>query len=868
MIEPGKHLGPYEIVASIGSGGMGEVFRARDSRLEREVAIKVLPPGLEEDEERRQRFEREARTISQLNHPHICTLYDIGLEDGQHYLVMELLEGESLADHLQRGPLPLSQALRYGTQVAEALHAAHRQGITHRDLKPGNVMLTKSGAKLLDFGLARAETEAAPASSATSLPTEARPLTEKGTILGTFQYMAPEQLEGLPADARTDIFAFGALLFEMVTAKKAFEGKNRTSLIAAIVSSQPPPVSSVTSVSPPALDHVVHKCLEKDPDDRWQSAHDVAGQLRWIGEAGSQGGQAAVSPARRARRPGAAALVAGLAGALLGAAAVLFFRASDPAAAERPPLRFVVENGDMQDSRPRLSPDAGRIAYRKADALWVRTLSRLEPVRVAGTEGARVPFWSPDGEWLGFSADGMLWKVRVDGSEKTVLCSQEAPGVNAGGAAWLPDGRIVFNTGRSPLLEVSDRGGDARVLLDTSEDEVDFHFVSALPDGKGFLFVVHEGDAFGNITVWTGNERKTLLRHPGESIQNPLYAPSGHLVYRRYMGRGAAVWAVPFSLDRLEVLGEPFPVAPGGAQPTVAEDGTLGYVPIVPRVLSRIVRIDRSGRVVQTIGEPRVGLYPSPALSPDARRVVLPVAGAAGYDLWIYDLQGGEPTRLTFLEGKVASPAWTPDGEEVIFAWATTTADTTLRATRVDGSRAVRDVAHGAWAVAFSADGNNLLYNQVGEGFNLNLWHKAFGEDGPGEPLLTDEGWEIHPALSPDGRFLAYEKDDAVLIRTYPDMGGPWQVAAGGAAVPRWAPRGDRLFYLLGDDLMEVDVATRPAVKVGTPRMLFTFAHGPVGDDGTPLFAVTPDGESFIMVEALEPIPGIVVAQNWLASVE
>jgi serine/threonine protein kinase/Tol biopolymer transport system component len=869
MIEPGQSLGPYEVVESIGSGGMGEVFRARDTRLDREVAIKVLPPGMEQDEERRGRFEREARIISQLNHPHICTLHDIGLERDQHYLVMELLDGESLADRLQKGPLPLSQALRFGTQVAEALDAAHRQGITHRDLKPANVMLTKSGAKLLDFGLARAGTEAPPVADSTSLPTAVRPLTEKGTVMGTFQYMAPEQLEGLPADERTDIFALGVLLFEMVTGRKAFEGATRTSLIAAIVSSQPPPASSVVAVSPPGLDHVIQKCLEKDRDDRWQSAHDVAGELRWIAQAGSQSGQAVVSPGRRGvRRRDALALAAGLVGVLLGAAGTLLLRSPASLQSVRPPLRFVVENGDLSDSRPRLSPDGRRLAYRRDDALWVRDLARLEPVRVAGTEGAEVPFWSPDGTWLGFTAEGKLWKIRADGSGKTVLCAQEAPGVNAGGAAWLPDGRIVFNTGRSPLLEVSDRGGDARVLLDLGDNEADFHNVSALPDGKGFLFGVHEGDSFGNITVWDGTERRTLMRLPGEMISEPVYAPSGHIVYARSLGEGPGIWAVPFSLDRLELTGDPFPVAPGGAQPSVAPDRTLAYVPQAPRVLARLVRTDRSGRILQVIGEPRAGLYPTPALSPDGRRVAVPVAGPSGWDLWLYDLQGGEPTRLTFLEAPgVGDPVWTPDGHEVVFSWSSSTSNGTLRATTIDGSRAIRDVVQGVGKAALSADGRDVVYDHVGAGFNLDLWHKASGEDGPGQPLLAEEGWETNPALSPDGRWLAYEKGGTVLIRTYPDMKGPWQVATGGAVVPRWGPRGDRLYYLSGNALMEVEVTT-PGPRVGAPRTLFTFAHAPASEEDTPAFAVSPDGESFILVEALEPIPGIVVVQNWPASVE
>ncbi|MDX1582479.1 MAG: serine/threonine-protein kinase, partial [Thermoanaerobaculia bacterium] len=293
-ISGGTRLGPYEIVESIGAGGMGEVWRAKDTRLDREVAIKVLPQGFAENEQFLQRFEREARAISSLNHPHICTLHDVGQEDGSHYLVMELIEGESLADRLKKGPLPLHEVLKYGRQIASALDAAHRKGVIHRDLKPGNVMLTKSGAKLLDFGLAKSAAEGGgPVDGLTNLPTEAKPLTQEGTILGTFQYMAPEQLEGLEADARTDIFAFGAVLYEMATGRRAFAGETKTSLIASIVSQQPEPISQVTAMSPPALDHVVRRCLEKDPDDRWQSAHDIASELQWISEAGSQAGVAA-----------------------------------------------------------------------------------------------------------------------------------------------------------------------------------------------------------------------------------------------------------------------------------------------------------------------------------------------------------------------------------------------------------------------------------------------------------------------------------------------------------------------------------------------------------------------------------------------
>jgi serine/threonine protein kinase/Tol biopolymer transport system component len=865
-LSAGDRLGPYEILEPLGAGGMGEVYRARDTRLERDVAIKVLPPGLQESEERRQRFEREARTISRLNHPNICTLHDLGEEDGQHYLVMELLEGESLADRLQKGPLPPHQVLRYGAQVADALHAAHRQGITHRDLKPGNVVLTKSGAKLLDFGLAKPAESEGSVDEPSRLPTAVKPLTEKGSILGTVQYMAPEQLEGLEADARTDIFALGALLHEMATGRRAFEGGSRTSLIAAIVSSQPPPVSTLVPLCPPALDHVVARCLEKDPDDRWQSAHDVAGELRWIDQGRSTSGESGASrrpPVVRAStlRLLAAALIGAIAG--LGGGLLVNGRPTETSH-ELPPLRFVIEHGDLQVGRPALSSDGRRVAYVREGSLWVRDLRQIRPIRIPHTEDANVPFWSPDGEWLGFTSEGRLWKIRLDGSEKTSLCTP-APSSDSGGAAWLPDGRIVFATGGTGLHEVSDRGGTARVVLEPDEDELDFHNASALP-GQGILFVVHHGESMDRVDLWDGTDRRTVFRWPGEALGPVSYAATGHLVLWRG-GTETGVWAVPFSATRLEATGEPFRVAPFGALPHAGGNGTLAYVPPAPlEVSSQIVVVDRGGQIVHSVGEPRTGLG-APALSPDGRRVAVLVGSVAGVDLWVHELETGDATRLTFSPSFVNGvPAWTPDGDQVIQSWQSA-ARSALRAHRADGSGAVRELGAGmSPPVFFLPDGHTLVYGRPNEQLYQELWKREYAGEGPGEPLFESAGLMWHLALSPDGRFMVYALDGKVLARSFPDMGGPWEVASGGATSPVWDPRGGRLYYAQGRDVMEVSVTTRPSFRVGAPRRLFEFAFAPSG--GNPRFAVTPDGTSFVMLQAQEPVPALVVVQNWLGLAE
>ena len=496
-ILPGKRLGPYEILSAIGAGGMGEVYRARDTRLDRIVAIKVLPAHLADEPERRERFEREARTIASLNHPHICTLYDIGHQDGTDFLVMEYLEGETLAQRLLKGPLPLEQVLQYAIEIADALDKAHRKGVTHRDLKPGNIMLTKSGTKLLDFGLAKLRQDAAPATHLSELPTAKDALTAQRTIVGTLQYMAPEQLEGREVDARTDIFAFGAVVYEMATGKRAFEGKSQASLIAAILEREPPAMSSLQPMTPPVLDRVVKKCLAKEGEKRWQAASDVCDELKWIVEGGSQVTLAPAAAVKGIRSLGRRGLILGV-GELLFVAvvtgiAIWNLKASPP----RPVSRSVFSLppgerlGRLDLSVVALSPDGSHLVYVAGRGstlqLYLRAMDGFEAKPMPGTEGAVAPFFSPDGQWIGFFAKSMLKKISINGGAPVSLCA--APLGNTVSASWGTDGSIVYQyINAGGLWQVSAAGGTPKRLNTLDKGELSSRWPEFLSGVNAVLF--------------------------------------------------------------------------------------------------------------------------------------------------------------------------------------------------------------------------------------------------------------------------------------------------------------------------------------------------------------------------------------------
>ena len=679
----GTRLGPYEILSPLGAGGMGEVYRARDTRLERAVAIKVLPRHLSASADLRERFEREAKTISRISHPHICALYDVNREGETEYLVMELLEGETLSARLERGALPLEQALRYAVEIADALDFAHRQGIVHRDLKPANVMLTKFGVKLLDFGLAKALGPDGPVESVTSAPTAVN-VTREGTFLGTWPYMAPEQLEGREVDARTDIFAFGTLLYEMATGRTAFSGTSQASLIGSILHTEPPPISMVQPMTPPALDRVVKTCLSKDANDRFQTAHDLRLQLQWIAEGGSQAGVPAPVVARRRSRERlawAAAAAATLAALVL--ALVLLARPREALhmvqSSILPPEKsaFVFDGGPMA-----LSPDGRRLAFLAPTAegknlLWVRPLNGMAAQPLAGTDAASYPFWSPDSRFLGFFAGGKLKKIDASGGPPQVLCDAQS----GRGGTWNREGVILFSPSlRDALQRVSSAGGSPAPAteLDASKQEYSHRFPFFLPDGRHFLYLAQamQVGQIGGQEVCIGSleskERRPLLL----ANSNPVFTPaapgaaSGHILF----SRERTLLAQPFDARRLRLSGEAFPLGEqvqyfanfGFGVFTASDNGILAYQASVAGSMTQVVWLDRSGKQLDVLGPPAD--YLRPRLSRDGRRVAIDVGDpqTGRFDIWIYDLARRVPTRFTF-EADSVFPIWWPDDSRIVF---------------------------------------------------------------------------------------------------------------------------------------------------------------------------------------------------------
>jgi Tol biopolymer transport system component len=843
-LESGTRLGPYEILAPIGAGGMGEVYRARDTRLERTVAVKVLSDQLSKSEEVRQRFEREAQTISQLSHPHICALYDVGREGETEYLVMEYLEGETLADRLLKGPLPLEQTLRYGVEIADALDKAHRQGIVHRDLKPGNVMLTKSGVKLLDFGLAKAIAPVTPQSGLTSLPTmmgTADNLTQKGTILGTFQYMAPEQLEGKEADARTDIFAFGCVLYEMTTAKKAFAGSSQASLISAIMQNDPPPISSVSPMTPPALDRVVRICLAKDPDDRWQSAHDIAGELKWIAE-GSQAGVPAPMAVvtRRKNRERLAWIGFGIATLLAATFAVAYLRRAPrllPAVRAMLPLPETMFLGELS-----ISPDGTRLAFTASKqggqpALWIRRLDGSSAQRVPGAENAYFPFWSPDGRFVGFFAEGKLKRVDPTGGAILTICDAQR-GV---GGTWNRDGTIVFApVPTSGLYRVPAAGGQPAPVtkLDSSRHETAHRYPQFLPDGRHFLYMAANlsapaNDPANSIRVGSidGKGDKILLR-----VASGASYASGHLLYVR----DGTLLAQEVDLSRLVTKGEPVPIVQRlglyGFQffwPfSVSENGVIVAAPELNNP-SRLLWLDRSGKQIGSVGEP--GFIGNPRLSPDGCKLAVdrydPSRDTA--EIWIYDTLSGVGTKFAFSPAHDGIPIWSPDGISILFASDRKAkgAHSDLWIKPIDGGkeRIFAESSDDRGPEDWSRDGRFLSFSVIeARGRrNTQLWFLDTTRERRVVPFATDADIQGNSRFSPEGRWIAYSSNESgrfeVYVRAFPGPGGEWQVSTSGGSFPVWRRDGKELFYLsLDNKITAVPVATDGTFRAGSPVSLFS----------------------------------------------
>jgi Tol biopolymer transport system component/predicted Ser/Thr protein kinase len=883
-VKAGTRLGPYEILSAIGAGGMGEVYKARDTRLDRIVAIKVLPAHLADRADLRERFDREAKTIASLNHPHICTLYDTGHQDGIDYLVMEYLEGETLAQRLQKGALPIQQVLQYAIEISDALDKAHRKGVTHRDLKPGNIMLTKAGTKLLDFGLAKLKQEVAPANVPLSeLPTANDPLTAQGTILGTLQYMAPEQLEGKEVDARTDIFAFGVAVYEMATGKRAFEGQSQASLMVAILEREPPAMSSLQPMTPPALDRVVKKCLAKEPEKRWQAASDVCDELKWIAEGGSQVASAPTAAEKGIRVLGRRPLVFGLGALLLGAViASLAVWNLKPSPSPQPVIRTVINLPSGQqlaglDSGPAvaLSPDGTRLAYVARQGgtqqLYLRAMDNLEAKPIPDTEGAINPFFSPDGQWLGFFAGGKLKKVSVSGGAAVTLGEASGPR----GASWGSQGMIAFApTFNAVLQQVPGAGGVRQPLTRFEKGDVSHRWPEFLPGNKAMLFAASAATAnwinaqVAVQSVGTGKRRNLI-----QGGTQPRFTSSGHLVF----AQGGSLMAVPFDPQQLTASGAAVPVvegvlqspSTGAAQYGFSATGSLVYVSGgLQASQRRLVWVDRKG--VEQALPASAHAYRYPRLSPDGRRVAVMIEESES-QIWLFDLARETLTRLTFQGSINQLGAWMPDGKRITFQ-SNKEGPANIFWQLADGSGGLERLTTGESIQtpnSSSPDGQLLAFIEVDPTTGFDILVLRMG-DRKAQPFLRTQFNESAPRFSPDGRWLAYISDESgrseTYVQPYPGPGSKWQISTEGGTEPVWNPNGRELFYRSGDKMIAVEITTQPGFSAGKPKVLFEGQYVPT-PSSFPNYDVSPDGQRFLMLKPSEQAQAaptqINVVLNW-----
>jgi serine/threonine protein kinase len=882
-LAPGTQLGPYEITAALGAGGMGEVYRARDRRLERTVAIKVLPAQFSADVARKQRFEREAKTISQLNHPHICTLHDIGSQDGIEYLVMEYVEGHTLANRLQKGPLPLEQVLKLGEQIADALDNAHRSGVVHRDLKPGNIMLTQSGAKLLDFGLARLiELPSVDPAGLSKLTTESDRLTEPGTILGTWQYMAPEQLEGKDADVRTDIFSLGAVIFEMGTGRPAFTGKSKASVIASILSHTPPAISEFQKICPPSIDHLVRNCLEKDPDQRWQSARDLANELKWAAVMFSRSEQGS-SQGKKALRVRLAVTAAVLAFCVALATAFAYWKLRpEPAAVVRlsllPPNKTSFSFAGLA-----LSPEGRRLAFtttgpKEKQGLWVRSFDSEAAQLVPGTQDAHDPFWLPDGRSIAFFTQDKLKRVASSGGTPEILCS--IPSAATG--TWNRTGVVLFSSGTyQPIkrLNLSDCSIKPVTHMDESRKEV-YHFCPFfLPDGTHFFFVVLRLLPDKGLDVYLASLEKDERQLVISNGSAASYVSPGYLVF----SREGKLMGQAFDAATLRTQGDAFPIVQeqvnsehfsGTTSYSASGSGTLVYQPNIPHQF-QLQWMDRSGKDLERVAEG--GLTQAVQLSPDGKRVLVnrlaPDTEMA--DVWILDAASRAWSRFTFEPTPVPEARWSPDGKQIVYM---SRRQGVFRIERkpADGSGTSETLLEsGRWVAprSWSTDGRELLYESVDPETGFDLWAMPLSGDRRPAPYVQTRFNEGNAAFAPGGKWVAYVSDKSgqneVYVRPFAEPGAELKVSSGttmcpqGGCVPppRWRADGRELFYISGDwKLMSVPINASPELQAGAARALFALPEGAE-------FDVNSDGQRFLLnmpVQSVGSAP-LSVVLNWTA---
>jgi serine/threonine protein kinase len=880
---PGTKLGPYEIQSPLGAGGMGEVYRALDTRLDRTVAVKVLASHLSSSPELKQRMEREARAISALNHPHICHLYDIGSQDGTDYLVMEFLQGETLAERLRKGALPLPEVLKIAIAIAGALTAAHRQGTVHRDLKPGNIMLTQAGAKLMDFGLAKATSpslgvsgSSPPLLSAARTMTKASPispLTTAGAVIGTIQYMAPEQLEGKEADARSDLFALGAVLYEMVTGNRPFAGRSQISVASAILEKEPEPITATHPLTPPVFEQVVATCLAKNPDDRFQTAHDLRLQLNWIAEGKTPTAKPAES--ERTKREAILAAVACVL-ALLLIASVIWWRASRPA--ERTeyfsaPLPFSARDVAVSPNGHTVVV-VGRDSERK-NLLWIYEPGAPQAKAIPNTEGANFPFWSPDGKSLGFFADGRLKRLDLSGGPVQTLC--DAP--TGRGGAWNKDGVIIFTPSGQlgfGLYRIAASGGTAtQITFPDREHAEDSHrWPVFLPDGNHFLYLAMDLSGRSTLSsIYVGALNSSEKRLITQARANAAYAAPGYLLFYR----DQTLFAQRFDATKLALSGEPTPFLT-----------EIEYLPRIQRAVfassesgvlvaqrssgdtgaSQLLWFDRKGQQVGVATKP--GVYGNISLSPNGKFVAADAMDLAttNTDLWTYDLENESAKRLTFDPAIDSTPLWSPDETRLVF-----TSDRAKRfnlyVKNADGSQEEQLIPQEGpdrYPLDWSHDGKYVIYQR-----GTDLWYLTFPELASTLFLKAASAPNV-ARFSPDGKWLAYASNESgrweIYVTSFPAAHGKWQVSSAGGEQPKWRSDGKELFYLAPDGkIMATPVTIGTNFDAGSPMVLFQAnPREMVATSERFSYDVSKDGQRFLINTQLKSaLTPMSVVMDWTA---
>ena len=888
-LAPGTRLGPYEIVEAIGAGGMGEVFRARDTRLERDVAIKILPQHLSTDLDLKARFKREAKAVAALQHPHICVLHDVGSENGLDFIVMEFLEGETLATRLQRKMLSRRETLQIAIEMAEALNRAHRNGIAHRDLKPGNIMLTKSGAKLMDFGLAKcialpAPAESAPPtfSAAATMLSRTSPLTVAGTLVGTVQYMSPEQIQGKQADERSDVFAFGALLYEMLTGKRAFEGKSQLSIASAILEKEPPPISASQPLMPASLEHLVRRALEKDPDARWQSMSDIRGELQWISQSeGREHQESAVSKNRSWGTLFYAAIT------VLVAMGLLYFAIQSRRRPELPLFKLSVlppQDGGFafygdNGSEPLLSPDGKHLAFAAIvngkQALYVRDLESEAPRLLTGTEGGRFPFWSPDSKQLGYFAGERMLKLDLENGISTELTKVSNPR----GGSWGPKGFILFAPDfRSAIYAVPVNGGPARPVtrIDTA-NHTSHRWPMFLPDGEHFIFLAANHRLPTDvknalyISSLSGENPKQLIDSGcnGAVEGSSLFFCRGNKLYAQAIGRS------------FEMTGEPHVLAPSimvdsstwRAMFSVTAGGLLAYAPGSQIPGSELARFDRNGKRLGRVGEVRDYLVLSS--SRDGKKVAAEVAEPTS-SIWIADTQANVFSRLTFAGISTRQPVISPDGTNVAFASDINGREAVLRkATNGLGGEETLVTENDATPNDWSSDGKYLMIQAADPGLAYGLFALELSGSRNLVPLFRVPGQQVYDgSFSPDMKWFLYTLPEngreEVFVSPLALAADPkatvvkptasWQVSSAGGSLGQWSRDGREIYYISDGKMMSVAVRSTPSFQAGAPKQLFPVAIKNLV--GMP-YAVTSEGKFIVNTVLQPPSSPINLISDW-----